>query len=95
MTYLKFERIARGLTATEVAKEVNIPRTEYSKIENGRMKPWKPQAERIEKYFKIKIDVLIDTIPYPPALENGRILELKPGRNEKGKIKQLEGKGNE
>jgi len=92
MKYLKFERIARELTQAEVAKATDIPRAEYTKIENGIMIPWKPQAERIENFFKIRIDVLLDDMKYPPALEKGKILELSPGRHEK-EIKLLENGG--
>ena len=81
MTYLKFFRIEKGLTKKAVAKETRIPPSDYANIEDGKLKPWKPQAERLEKFFKVSISSLLEEMPFPPELKNGRIQWLRASEN--------------
>ena len=73
MKYIQFERIAKGLSVTQAAKKLGIERTVYSRIENGRREPTKEQAEKITNFYKIGIQSLLENMPYPPELKEGKI----------------------
>ena len=69
MNNMKMIRILKGLTQAEVAKEVNIERSFYVKIENGKELPYKPQVARIEKYFGVEIDFLLQEVEIPKRVK--------------------------
>lgn len=56
------ERIKRDMTQTDLAFELRIHPTQISKIENGKAKPFKPNQKKLEEYFSMNIDDLLQDI---------------------------------
>lgn len=69
MNNLKMIRILKGLTQAEVAKATGIERSFYVKIENGKELPYKPQVARIETYFGVEIDFLLQEVEIPKKVK--------------------------
>lgn len=52
-------REEKGLTQTELAKEMNFSRSTITKWENGRKEPGLQNIRIIAKYFNVSADYLI------------------------------------
>lgn len=53
MLRLTQERTKRGLTKTKLGAMADIHPAEIGRIESGRIKPYKPWVERLEKVFNV------------------------------------------
>lgn len=55
MSKIKKLRILSGLTQVQMARKLDISQSLYSLIENGKRKPSKEIAEKIEKMFGVSM----------------------------------------
>ncbi|MGG3919940.1 helix-turn-helix transcriptional regulator [Parageobacillus thermoglucosidasius] len=55
MNKIKKVRILLGMTQKDVAKQIGVTQAMYSMIENGKRKPSKKTAARIEELFGISL----------------------------------------
>lgn len=62
MKRLVRERRKRNMTQTDLAFELRIHPSQLSKIENGRMKPFKPAQKKLSKFFNMEIDELLEDV---------------------------------
>ena len=58
--YLKENRDLKGLTQDQLARELNIPFTDISKIENGRKKFPFPKLKELADFFELDFDTVRD-----------------------------------
>lgn len=62
MKRLAKERSKRNMTQSDLAFELRIHPSQISKIENGRMKPFKPAEKKLESFFGMDIDTLLEEV---------------------------------
>ena len=62
MKRLVKERKKRKMTQTDLAFELKIHPTQLSKIENGRARPYKPNQKKLESFFDMDIDTLLEEV---------------------------------
>jgi len=62
MKRLVKERKKRRMTQTDLAFELKIHPTQLSKIENGRARPYKPNQEKLESFFGMDINTLLEEV---------------------------------
>ena len=62
MKRLKKERQKRDMSQADLAFKLRIYPTQLSKIENGRIIPFKPNKEKLEKFFNMSIDDLLQEV---------------------------------
>lgn len=62
MKRLKKEREKRNMSQTDLAFEIKIHPAQLSKIENGRMIPFNPNKNKLENFFNMKIDKLLEEV---------------------------------
>lgn len=62
MKRLVKERKKRKMTQTDLAFELKIHPTQLSKIENGRARPYKPNQKKLELFFGMDIDTLLEEV---------------------------------
>ena len=62
MKKLVKERKNRDMTQTDLAFELRIHPSQLSKIENGRMIPFKPTTKKLEEFFNMEIDNLLQDL---------------------------------
>lgn len=56
------ERQKRNLTKTQLGFKLEIHPARIGKIENGKAKPYKPSQEKLEKFFDMSIDELLEDL---------------------------------
>ncbi len=56
---LKLLRKSAKLSQQELAKEINVPQTTISDLENGKYDPSLPIAYKVASYFRVSIDSLV------------------------------------
>jgi transcriptional regulator with XRE-family HTH domain len=56
------ERKKKNMTQTDLAFELKIHPAQLSKIESGRARPYKPSQEKLEKFFDMSIDELLEDL---------------------------------
>ncbi len=59
---IKAMRLAEGLNQAEAAKKLNMARTWYSLLENGRLTPTTPMKERMEEFFGETAEELLEPV---------------------------------
>lgn len=62
MKRLVKERKKKKMTQTDLAFELKIHPTQLSKIENGRARPYKPNQKKLESFFEMGIDELLEEV---------------------------------
>lgn len=62
MKRLTKERQKRDMTKTDLAFELKIQPSQISKVENGRMLPYKPTKKKLEEYFEMTIEELLKEV---------------------------------
>lgn len=62
MKRLVKERKKRKMTQTDLAFELKIHPTQLSKIENGRARPYKPNQKKLESFFGMDINTLLEEV---------------------------------
>jgi len=76
MNNMKMIRVLKRLTQAEVAKAMGIDRRDYAKIEAGLKKPYPAWVARIETYFGVEIDFLLQEVEIPKkvkeVIKNGK-----------------------
>jgi len=55
-------RQEKGMTKSDLAFELRIQPAQLSKVENGRMFPYKPTQEKLEDFFGIPIEELLKEV---------------------------------
>jgi transcriptional regulator with XRE-family HTH domain len=75
MLRLQFEREKRGLTQKDLSLKVGINRVFISNLESGQMKPFPGWEKRLEKFFKMPIGELLETIEIRD--KSGRVISEK------------------
>ena len=66
MLRVTYERMKRGWSKATLARKARLDQSLLSKIESGRIKPYKPEQLRIAKALSIplsKADKLFDEVP--------------------------------
>ena len=56
------EREKRDMSQTDLSFKLKIHPTQLSKIENGRIIPFKPNQEKLENFFNMSIDELLKDV---------------------------------
>jgi len=59
---LAVERKNKGMSKSDLAFELRIQPARISKIENGRSLPYEPTKVKLENYFDMKIDQLLEEV---------------------------------
>lgn len=59
---LKAERVKRGITEAEVARELGLTQGTISKFENDIKEPSKGSLVALAKYFGVSIDYLVGNV---------------------------------
>ena len=62
MKRLVKERNKRKMNQTDLAFELKIHPATMSKIENGRARPFKPNQKKLESFFGMNIDELLEEV---------------------------------
>ena len=62
MTRLRFERLNRGLTQTQLATLAGIPQPTLSSIEIGRLQPSDRQLRKLSRVMQLPEDVLLSEV---------------------------------
>lgn len=62
MKRLVRERKNKDMNQTDLAFELRIHPSQLSKIENGRMIPFKPTAKKLEEFFNMEINELLQDL---------------------------------
>lgn len=62
MKRLVKERKKKKMTQTDLAFELKIHPATMSKIENGRAKPYKPNQKKLESFFGMDINTLLEEV---------------------------------
>lgn len=62
MKRLTEEREKMNMTKTDLAFELRIQPAQISKVENGRMFPYKPTQNKLEEFFGLSIDELLKEV---------------------------------
>lgn len=62
MKRLVKERKKKKMTQTDLAFRLKIHPTQLSKIENGRARPYKPNQKKLESFFGMGIDELLEEV---------------------------------
>ena len=57
---LKFERLTRGMSQTEVGKLVGLTQTEVSQIERRRMEPTSDKLRALARWLDVPAEKLLD-----------------------------------
>ena len=65
MTNIRLIREHRGYRQWEVAKEVGISDSHYSRIESGRIEPGAHLLEQLARFFGVDADELQKPVPLP------------------------------
>ena len=71
MFRIRLTRIARDLTAEAVATAIGIHRTEYTKIERGRVNANATERKLLAKFFDLPEDRLFDHVDESSVLKPG------------------------
>lgn len=56
------ERQKKDMTQTDLAFKLRIHPSQLSKIESGRARPYKPAQEKLEDFFNMSIDELLQEV---------------------------------
>ncbi|PTV98629.1 helix-turn-helix protein [Halanaerobium saccharolyticum] len=62
MKRLVKERKKKNMTQSDLAFELRVQPSQLSKIENGRLIPYKPTQEKLESFFEMGIDELLEEV---------------------------------
>ena len=71
---IKAMRLAEGLNQAEAAKKLNMARTWYSLLENGRLTPTIPMKERMKEIFGETAEELLKPVKINISM-GGRVCE--------------------
>ncbi len=55
---IKTLRLEQGLTQREVARQANMTEADVSRIESGRLRPYRGQARRIARALGVRVEDL-------------------------------------
>ncbi len=62
MKRLAKERKKRNMSQADLAFKLRIYPSQLSKIENGIMRPYKPNRKKLENFFGLSIDELLQEV---------------------------------
>jgi len=62
MKRLTIERKKRNMNKSDLAFELRIQPAQISKVESGRMFPYKPTQEKLEEFFGMSINELLKEV---------------------------------